>query len=265
MASASRSASTNASNRLRAVAVEHKGPHLGTLAIIFTVLFIAGLSFVISFSPDRAHFPGPWEPAETITAYFREHPQAVLMCAFLQFGSAIPLGLFTAAIVSRLQFLGVRAAGPFLALFGGFATAFNLALSALVLWVMAYPGVAQSASVVVALYYVVYAVGGVGYSVPLGLLMAGVSVSAGLTKLLPRWIALLGLLLAVFGEASWLSLVFPQLLFLIPLTRFPGFVWLVAAGFALPKAGVGESRGGEGLDFAFHHSAAEVHVDDVTT
>jgi hypothetical protein len=30
------------------------------------------------------------------------------MCAFLQFGSAIPLGLFTGAIVSRLQFLGVR-------------------------------------------------------------------------------------------------------------------------------------------------------------
>jgi hypothetical protein len=66
--------------------------------------------------------------------------------------------------------------------------------------------------------------------------MAGVSVSAGLTRLLPRWIAILGLLLAVIGEASWLSLVFPQLLFLIPLTRVPGFVWLIAAGFALPKA-----------------------------
>jgi hypothetical protein len=24
-------------------------------------------------------------------------------------------------------------------------------------------------------------------------------------------------------------------LFLIPLTRFPGFIWLIAAGFALPK------------------------------
>jgi hypothetical protein len=232
------------------------------LAITFTVLFIAGLSFVISFSPDRAHFPGPWEPAETITAYFSQHPQAVRMCALLQFGAAIPLGLFTAAIVSRLQFLGVRAAGPFLALFGGFTTAFNLALSALILWVMAYPGVAQSDSVVRALYYLVYAVGGVGYSVPLGLLMAGVSVSAGLTKLLPRWIALLGLLLAVVGEASWLSLVAPQLLFLIPLTRFPGFVWLIAAGFALPRAVVGESRAGEGLDFAIHHRATEVHVDD---
>jgi hypothetical protein len=31
-----------------------------------------------------------------------------------------------------------------------------------------------------------------------------------------------------------LNLVFPRVLYLIPLTRFPGFVWLIAAGFALP-------------------------------
>jgi len=221
--------------------LEHRGPPPGMLAIVFTVLFNAGLSFVISFSPGRPHFPGPWESAERIAAYFRDHPRAVLMCAFLQFGSAIPLGLFTAAIVSRLRFLGVRAAGPFLALFGGLLTVFDLALSALVLWVMAYPGISQDAAVLRALYYVVYAVGGVGYSVPLGILMAGVSVSAGLAKLLPRWIAGLGLLLAVIGELSWFSLVFPALLFLIPLTRFPGFVWLIAAGFALPKLAPAES------------------------
>jgi len=215
---------------------EHRGPPPGMLAIVATFLFNAGLYFVISFSPGQPHFPGPWEPAQTIAAYFRDHASAVLTCAFLQFGAAIPLGLFTAAIVSRLRFLGVQAAGPFLALFGGLMTAFDLALSALVLWVMAYPGVAQDAAVLRALYYVVYAVGGVGYSVPLGILMAGVSVSAGLAKLLPRWIAGLGILLAVFGELSWFSLVFPGLLFLIPLTRFPGFVWLIATGFALPRA-----------------------------
>jgi hypothetical protein len=44
-----------------------------------------------------------------------------------------------------------------------------------------------------------------------------------------------GLLLAIAGELSWLNLVFPQVLFLIPLVRFPGFIWLISAGFALPK------------------------------
>jgi hypothetical protein len=45
-----------------------------------------------------------------------------------------------------------------------------------------------------------------------------------------------GLVLAVIGELSWLNLIAPQALFLIPLTRFPGFVWLIATGFALPNS-----------------------------
>jgi hypothetical protein len=31
-------------------------------------------------------------------------------------------------------------------------------------------------------------------------------------------------------------MVIPPALFLIPLTRFPAFVWLIAAGFLLPKS-----------------------------
>jgi hypothetical protein len=69
----------------------------------------------------------------------------------------------------------------------------------------------------------------------MGLLMAGVSIPAAILHLLPRWIVVLGLVLAVAGELSWLHLISPQALFLIPLTRFPGFIWLIAVGIALPK------------------------------
>lgn len=213
----------------------HASPPLGILAIVFTVLFNTGLYFVISFSPSAPHFPGPWESADVIAIYFQGHPGAVLLCAFFQFGSAVPLGLYTATVVSRLQFLGAKVAGVHIALFGGLMTAFNLALSALVLWVMAYPGIAQDAAALRTLYYVVFAVGGVGYSVPLGLLFAGISVPAGFMKLLPKWLVVFGLLLGVCGELSWFSLVFPKLLYLIPLTRFPGFIWLIIAGFMMPK------------------------------
>src|SRR5262249_53896756 len=95
----------NHSNRVIESSVRHRGPHLGVLAIIFTASFNAGLYFVISFSANSPHFPGPWESADVITAYFQGQPRAVLMCAFFQFGSAVPLGIFTATIVSRLQFL----------------------------------------------------------------------------------------------------------------------------------------------------------------
>jgi hypothetical protein len=213
---------------------KHAGPNPGIVAIVYTLLFNAGLYFVISFT-GGPHFPGPWESSETIAAYFQGHSTAVLACAFFQFGAAIPLGIFTATMVSRLQFLGVRVAGAHIALFGGLMAAFNMAASALVLWVMAYPGIAQDSAVLRALYYLTFAVGGVGFSVPFGLLLAGVCIPAAFFKLLPKWLVVFGIVLAVIGELSALSLIIPNALFLIPLTRFPGFIWLIAAGFALPK------------------------------
>src|SRR5207249_3857082 len=81
----------------------------------------------------------------------------------------------------------------------------------------------------------VFAVGGVGFSVPMGLLIAGISIPALMLKLLPKWLIIFGLTLAVIGELSFFSLLIPSAVFLIPLTRFPSFVWLIFAGFKLPS------------------------------
>ncbi len=93
----------------------------------------------------------------------------------------------------------------------------------------------QSSQVLLGLYYFSYALGGPGFSVPMGLLMAGVSVSSAFRKLLPTWIVVLGLVLAATGELSIFHLISPKLLFLIPLTRFPGFIWIIAVGIAMPR------------------------------
>ncbi|MGB7135132.1 MAG: hypothetical protein WBD46_07580 [Acidobacteriaceae bacterium] len=214
--------------------MRHQGPPPGVLATIYTVLFCTGLWLVTSFS-GKPYFPGPWESASTIVAFFRTRPHAALECGFFHFGAAIVLGLFTATVVNQMRFLGVRAAGVNIALFGGLATAFNMFVSAFTLWTLAQPGIAQDGGVTMALYYLGFAFGGPGFSVPLGLLMAGISIPAMFMKLLPRWVAIAGMVLGVCGELSWLNMLFPKLLFLIPLTRFPGFLWLMAAGFLLPR------------------------------
>jgi hypothetical protein len=212
----------------------HPSPNLGIVASVFTVIFLAGLYPVTAL--HDTHFPGPWVSGGEIVGFFQTRSASVLTCSVLHFAAAICLGIFTASVVSRLHFLGVRAAGAHIALFGGLATAFNMTAGALVLWVMAYPGIANDPAVLRALYYLQYAFGGPGFSVPLGLLFAGIAVPAAFMKLLPGWLVVFGLALAVIGELSWISLFVPKALFLIPLTRFPGFVWLIAAGFALPKA-----------------------------
>lgn len=211
----------------------HPSPNLGIVATVFAFLFLAGL-YPVTLLHGGA-FPGPWSSGGSIAGFFQARSASVQACAVLHFGAAICLGILTASVVSRLHFLGVRAAGAHIALFGGLATAFNMMASAMVLWVMAYPGIAANADLARALYYVQFAFGGPGFSVPLGLFFAGVAIPAAFMKLLPRWLIVFGLALAVLGELSWLSLLLPKSVFLIPLTRFPGLVWLMAAGFMLPK------------------------------
>jgi hypothetical protein len=213
----------------------HHSPPLGIVAIIYMVLFCAGLYPVTMFG-GMPYFPGPWEPIQTIVAFFQARPAAVLLCVFLQFGSIISFGIFVASTVSRLRFLGVKAAGVEIAFFGGLATACLMMANASVLWTMARPAISHDAVVTEALYYIGYGMGGPGFSVPLGIFMAGVSVPVFFRRLVPRWIAIFGLVLAVCGELSWLNIEFPQALFLIPLTRFPGFLWMIALGFALPTS-----------------------------
>ena len=46
------------------------GSEKGMLAIIYTLLFNAGLYFVVTFT-GGPHFPGPSESSETIATYFQ--------------------------------------------------------------------------------------------------------------------------------------------------------------------------------------------------
>jgi hypothetical protein len=121
-------------------------------------------------------------------------------------------------------------------LFGGFAGSVFCTISALLQWVLAQPGVASQAEMTRAVHLLVFATGGVGFVVAFGLLLAGVSVIAWFTKILPRWLVWAGLVLAAVAELSSLSLVFGPISYLLPVARFVGLVWMIATGFLLPRS-----------------------------
>ena len=50
----------------------------------------------------------------------------------------------------------------------------------------------------------------------------------------------MGLAIGLLGQLSLLCLVVPQAIYLVPLSRFLGFAWLILSGFKLPK---GRERG----------------------
>jgi len=211
----------------------HRGPSLLFLAVVFTSLFFGSLAATAAMT-GGARFPSPFEPSMGATIFFSDHADAVRVAAFFQFGAAVPLAIFAATAASRLRFLGVQAAGTMIALVGGALASGMAALSALFQWVLAQPGIAASEAVMHAFHLLSFATGGPGVVVPFGFLVAGVSLTAGLSRNLPRWLMWFGLVLAAVAEFSSLSLVTPFAMYLLPLARFPGFVWLIAVGATLP-------------------------------
>jgi hypothetical protein len=213
----------------------HRGPSLLGVAIVYAVLFLASLA-VPPLLAGGAHFPSPFGSQALARSFFGEHSDAVGLAAFLQFGAAVPLGIYTATVTSRLRFLGANVAGVSIALFGGLSAAFFLDLSALLQWALAQPGIADSAATVRALHLLAFAAGGPAHVVPLGLLLAGSAVPAGIMRLLPRWMTIFGLVVAAAAELSSFSLLFPAAAWLLPIARFPAFAWLVCAGAQLPAS-----------------------------
>lgn len=213
---------------------KHKGPNPGITAIVYTGLFALGMIGYFSLSHGNG-YPIPFGSIETSQKIFLQYPEAILANSFFQFGTVFPLGLFTAAVTSRLSFLGVRATGVSIALFGGIAASVFVAISSISTWVLSQPGVAENAALMHAIQLFGFLNGGPAFAVSMGLLMAGVSVPALLLKLTPRWMAIQGLVLATFGILSALSLVFFPITYLLPAVRFGSMVWMIAVGFSLPK------------------------------
>jgi hypothetical protein len=143
--------------------IRDQSPPLMMLGIIYALLFNAGL---LAVSPLFASgsFPVPSSSAPQIVAFFRRNGGPVTITSALQFGSAIPLGLYTATVANRLRFLGVRAAGVSIALFGGWTTAALMLLATSVMWATASVASTASDELILALYRLQMALGGPGFT-----------------------------------------------------------------------------------------------------
>ena len=211
-----------------------RGPSLILLATVHIVLFASSLAVGTALR-HGASYVTPFAPAEQLRLFFAQNPTAVRVSSFFLFGSAVPFGIFAVTTVSWLRFLRVRAAGTNIALLGGLAATMALFLSGIAGWLLSVPEVSASIPTVKAIDFLNFLCGGVFYAVGFGLLAAGVSITGFYMRLIPRWIAALGMLVALTGELSSLSLIAFPANFFIPITRFLGFIWMLFAAVALTR------------------------------
>lgn len=212
----------------------HKSPPLSVLAIVYLLLFVAA-QVANNLMTSGAQNQNPYNPIEQLQTYYTQSTDGMRISGFFVFASMMPLGLFTATVVSRLLFHRVEAAGVHIAFFGGMAASVFIGLSGLSGWALSQPGVATDVGAMRVAQLLGFATGGFAHIAALGLLMAGVSVPCLFAGLTPKWVAWLGLILAAICELSVLSVVFPQLSVLLPVARLTSFIWLIVVGFTLPK------------------------------
>jgi hypothetical protein len=177
----------------------------------------------------------PFAATAVVAQRFQEFPLAIRISAWLEVGSAVPLGIAAATFYARQQRLGIRVPGPVIGLVGGAQSSIMLMFSGLAGWVLSRPEVTGDATLTHALSFLSFITGSVGFVLGLGLLVAGVAVPALVLRLVPRWFAWTGLVIAFCAELSFLAMVLEPLQFLFPIGRFLGLLWLVVAGFLLPS------------------------------
>ncbi|MFI2279116.1 hypothetical protein [Nocardia beijingensis] len=208
------------------------GPPPGVFAAASAALFVAGLA-ASTVAAGGDVFPSPFAAPEDALFYFTDHRDAVRLGATLQFAAAIPGALFVAAITARLRTRGA------LALTGGALATGFLMLSAVVTWVLTVPEVIESPHQVRALHTLAFLAGGPANVVSTGLLIAGIGLPA--LHLRP-WLARVGLVIAIAGLVTTATLMRTEAAVLLPLARFTGMAWLIAAGFLVSKSAAAETE-----------------------
>ncbi|MBT9331229.1 hypothetical protein [Paracidobacterium acidisoli] len=198
-------------------------------AVIYTLLMFGGGATL------SAAFGIPHDSVQKAAAYMAKVSLQIRWGSFCELASAIPLGVFVATAVSRLRFLRVRAAGEVIALCGGVIATGMLLISSLSIWSLTRPGIAEADGAVRALQAMSFAGGGPGFTAPLGLFIAGISIPAGLYRLIPRWLMWLGIVVAVACELSTLTLLVWNFSWFIPVGRFVSVVWMIGVAVTLPS------------------------------
>ncbi|MEZ2391640.1 hypothetical protein AB6813_19240 [bacterium RCC_150] len=209
------------------------GPHPGVLAIVSLGIFLAGLITSAALSGGQT-FVSPFASAGDVAGFYQRNIASARVNGMLQFGSAVPLGIYAATVYARQLRLGIRVPGPAISFFGGATAAIFLMFSGSLTWLLSRPEITTDATLTQALAFLAFITGGVGFFVGLGLLVAGIAVPSLILRFMPPWLAWAGLVIAACSELSFLSMAIEPLQFLLPIGRFGGLLWLIAAGFLLP-------------------------------
>jgi hypothetical protein len=197
-------------------------------------LFLANIFIVLTFAGEL--YFNPFDADGSVQQAHADHSTAVKWVALVQFLSALAFASFTAVLWARLKALAPRATAPlYLVAVGGTIASVLMAVCALIQWTLAFPAVHQEEGWQ-GLQLLYFGLGGFGHVAAAGLLVGAASAIARRGRLLPSWLSVAGLVIAVISVGSVATFVAEPATSLIPLGRFPTFIWMILLAFMLPRS-----------------------------
>lgn len=206
----------------------HTGAPLLPPVLAYTVLALCAAAI-----PALIAGVQPWSSDSALQAMYQDHATAARLGALFVMAAAAPYLVMTAVFSSRIGAAGLNVPGRLIALAGGTAAAVALAASGMTQLAMTAPTVAGSLPVLAFGQGLSTALGGTAFAVFSGLLVAGVAVPGWLGTLLPRPLALTGVVIAVIAELGVLTTLTDTVGFLLPIARFGSLLWLIAAAISM--------------------------------
>jgi hypothetical protein len=217
------------SRTARGLRMHRTGAPLFPPALAYAVLTVLAVAVPPLIAGVR-----PWTSDAALLDFFEHHSDAARLSAFLTLAAAAPLSVFTAVATTRVRTLGLDVPGRIISQIGGAAAAAMLALAGVGTLAATQPHVADSPAAIRALYGITFAAGGPAFVLFSGLLLAGISVTGIIAKVLPQPVAWAGLLIAFVSELASVSAAWSGMDVLLPVGRFGGLLWIVVVGATLP-------------------------------
>jgi hypothetical protein len=172
---------------------------------------------------------GAWTSDRALLDVYANHQGAVRVQALLTIAAAIPFAVLTAIFSDKVRQLGMRVPGRIIALSGGAGAAALLAVAGALQLALLGSHTRHDLVILQFGQRLSVALGGTAFVAFAGLLIAGIAVTGLLGRILPRRLAWAGIAVAVVGELALLTSLTDALVPLLPIERFGGIAWLIAA------------------------------------
>jgi hypothetical protein len=205
--------------------------------ILYGVAYIALFFIALAMTGvlGGAGYPTPLSSDDAVHHFFQANITKQAALSLVQVLASVALLVFCLLSVSQLRQKIRDSYLTNLALSAGSLAAAFLLLAALCSWLLSQPVTVNDTPTLRLVQNLSFLTGGFAHVIAFGLFVGAVSLNGWRSDVLPKWLGYFGLTVSGISLLSLLGMVNYLATALLPVSRFSGFIWIVAVGLTFRR------------------------------